>query len=148
LAQAGLTQAGYFQHYQCHFALFFGGGHRSKKSQSLGLFTAALSLRGFVGLFFNWFKITLPAGIFNPLVTIGNLTIPLMLLSLGHRLHDFKIEFFWGSLWPTLLRCLGGFLLALAFVYFFKIEGLTQKCHFIGFRFADGRFGLCHFGKV
>lgn len=71
-------------------------------------------------------RIRIPLIIFNPLVMIGNLTIPLMLLSLGHRLHDFKMKYFLGALFPTFLRIFGGFFMALIFVYLFKIEGLAR----------------------
>jgi predicted permease len=61
------------------------------------------------GLTFNLARIKLPELLFQPLSMLGQATIPLMLVSLGYRLHDVK-SLKWGhSIGGALLRTLGGF---------------------------------------
>lgn len=76
---------------------------------------------------FNLINIEIPAVIFNPLLIVGNLTIPLMLLALGSRLHDFKAKYFFIALGPSLLRIFGGFILALIFVKLFSVSGMARQ---------------------
>ena len=61
------------------------------------------------GLTFNLARIKLPELLFQPLSMLGQATIPLMLVSLGYRLHDVK-SLKWGhSIGGALLRVFGGF---------------------------------------
>jgi predicted permease len=79
------------------------------------------------GIFFLWAKIRIPVVIISPLKMIGDLTIPLLLLGLGQRLHDFKMKYLLISLGPVVLRLLGGFIAAIVFVLLFKVSGLTRN---------------------
>ncbi len=61
------------------------------------------------GLTFNLARVKLPELLFQPLAMLGQATIPLMLVSLGYRLHDVK-SLKWGhSIGGALLRIVGGF---------------------------------------
>lgn len=79
-----------------------------------------------VGVFFNYANWRVPAFIFQPISVIGGLTIPLMLLSLGYRLHDFQMKHFGVAFFPAILRTFGGFILGLIFVNLFKIQGISR----------------------
>lgn len=80
------------------------------------------------GLFFSFTKIEIPALIFKPLVILAEITIPLMLISLGGKLADLqKIKNLKVPLLATFLRTFGGLLIGLIFVYLFQIKGLTRE---------------------
>lgn len=80
------------------------------------------------GLFFSFTKIQIPALIFKPLVILAEITIPLMLISLGGKLADLqKIKNLKVPLLATFLRTFGGLLIGLIFVYLFQIKGLTRE---------------------
>lgn len=79
------------------------------------------------GLFFSFTKIEIPALIFNPLIILAEITIPLMLISLGGKLADLqKIKNLKIPLLATFLRTFGGLVIGLIFVYIFQIKGLTH----------------------
>jgi predicted permease len=80
------------------------------------------------GLFFSFTKIEIPALIFKPLVILAEITIPLMLVSLGGKLADLqKIKNLKAPLLATLLRTFGGLLIGSIFVYLFQVKGLTRE---------------------
>ncbi len=80
-----------------------------------------------IGLFFSYSHLTIPALFFTPLEMIGEIAVPLMMISLGCKLADIKkIDKLATPLAATLIRSLGGFLTGLVFVYLFKITGITK----------------------
>ena len=58
---------------------------------------------------------------------LGAATIPLMLISLGYRLHSAKLSHFWISLAGSIIRIGGGVSIAYLIVTFFGIQGLDAK---------------------
>jgi predicted permease len=69
----------------------------------------------------------IPAMIFQPLSMLGYSTIPLMLVSLGHRLYDVR-SLRWGhSLGGVFLRIFGGFLSASVTATLIGAEGINRQ---------------------
>lgn len=80
-----------------------------------------------IGLFFSFSHISMPNLIFKPLAMIGELAVPLMMISLGCKLADIKkVDQLSTPLAATLIRSVGGFLVGWLFVYLFKISGITK----------------------
>jgi predicted permease len=80
-----------------------------------------------LGLLFNMGQIKIPEVIFQPLSMLGYSTIPLMLVSLGYRLHDVR-SLRWGhSLGGALLRIIGGFFAAYLTATIIGAEGVNRQ---------------------
>ena len=80
-----------------------------------------------VGLFFNLAQIRIPEPIFQPLWLLGYSVIPLMLVSLGYRLHDIR-SLTWGhSLAGALIRVVGGFSVAYLTAALLGIQGINRQ---------------------
>ncbi len=80
-----------------------------------------------LGLSFNLGQIPIPDLLFQPLAMLGYAAIPLMLVSLGYRLHDVR-SLRWGhSLGGALLRIFGGFLSAYLTATIIGAEGVNRQ---------------------
>lgn len=91
------------------------------------IFRLPLIYATLLGLSFNVAQIDIPEAIFQPLWLLGYSTIPLMLVSLGYRLHDVH-SLTWGhSLGGACLRIVGGFLAAFLAVSLIGAEGINRQ---------------------
>jgi predicted permease len=81
----------------------------SGRGQWRPIFRLPLIYAAIAGLASNLGQVAIPELLFQPLSLLGQATIPLMLVSLGYRLHDFK-SLKWGhAVGGALLRIFGGF---------------------------------------
>jgi predicted permease len=83
-----------------------------------------------LGLVFNVAQIRIPEPIFQPLSLLGYSVIPLMLLSLGYRLHGIRSlrSLTWGhSIAGALIRVAGGFAAAYLTVTLLGIDGINRR---------------------
>lgn len=80
-----------------------------------------------LGLAFNTGRVGIPEPIFRPLWLLGYSTIPLMLISLGYRLHDLRPRAWGHSLSGALIRILGGLVAAYLTVTVFGIQGINRQ---------------------
>ncbi len=79
------------------------------------------------GLSFNLGQIKIPELIFQPLSLLGQSTLPLMLVSLGYRLHDIQ-SLQWGhAVGGALLRIFGGFTAANIAVHLIGADGINRQ---------------------
>ncbi len=91
------------------------------------IFRLPLIYAALLGLLFNVAEIRVPEPIFRPLWLLGYSTIPLMLVSLGCRLHDIH-SLVWGhSIGGALIRIVGGFASAYIIVTLLGIEGVNRQ---------------------
>ena len=91
------------------------------------IFRLPLIYATLLGLSFNLGEIKVPAPIFQGLSLLGYSTIPLMLLSLGYRLHEIR-SLRWGhALGGALIRIVGGLAAAYATVSLLGIEGINRQ---------------------
>jgi malate permease and related proteins len=80
-----------------------------------------------LGLSFNVGQIVVPEPLFRPLAMLGYSTIPLMLVSLGYRLHDVR-SLRWGhALGGALLRVCGGFVAAYTTVAIIGAQDINRQ---------------------
>jgi predicted permease len=79
------------------------------------------------GLSFNLGALKIPDVLFQPFWMLGQATIPLMLVSLGYRLHNVE-SLKWGhALGGALLRIIGGFAAAAAAVNLIGAQGINRQ---------------------
>src|SRR5262245_25665843 len=91
------------------------------------IFRLPLIYATIAGLSFNLGQITIPELLFQPLSLLGQATIPLMLVSLGYRLRDFR-SLQWGhAVGGALLRILGGFAAAYMAVKLVGADGMNRQ---------------------
>ena len=91
------------------------------------IFRLPLIYATIAGLSFNLAQVRIPDLIFQPLSLLGQSTIPLMLVSLGYRLHDFR-SLQWGhAIGGALLRILGGFAAAIIAVKLIDADGINRQ---------------------
>jgi predicted permease len=91
------------------------------------IFRLPLIYATLAGLSFNLAQITIPEPIFQPLSLLGQSTLPLMLVSLGYRLHDVQ-SLQWGhAAGGALLRILGGFAAAAIAVALIGADGVNRQ---------------------
>jgi predicted permease len=91
------------------------------------IFRLPLLYATIAGLWFNLGQIAIPEFLFQPLSLLGQSTLPLMLVGLGYRLHDFQ-SLRWGhALGGALLRIFGGFAAAAVAVNLVGAEGLNRQ---------------------
>jgi predicted permease len=79
------------------------------------------------GLAFNLCQIKLPEILLQPLTMLGQATIPIMLISLGYRLHEVE-SLEWGhALGGALVRVVGGFAVAILVVHLLGAQGVNRQ---------------------
>lgn len=90
-------------------------------------FRLPLIYAAIAGLVFNLNQITIPELLFQPIYMLGQSTIPLMLVSLGYRLHDFQSLEWRHAIGGAVIRILGGFLMAWLAVGVIGAEGVNRQ---------------------
>ena len=91
------------------------------------IFRLPLLYATIAGLSFNLGQIRIPELLFQPLALLGQSTLPLMLVGLGYRLHNFQ-SLQWGhALGGALLRIFGGFAAAAIAVNLVGAEGVNRQ---------------------
>ncbi|MBU0627763.1 MAG: AEC family transporter [Nanoarchaeota archaeon] len=80
-----------------------------------------------IGLLFSLLKLPVPDAIFKPIEMVGAITIPLALLLLGYKLTTIKINSIKIAMLASLMRIIGGFLVALILIKIFSITGLVKN---------------------
>jgi hypothetical protein len=91
------------------------------------IFRLPLIYAAVAGLAFNLGQVKIPELLFQPLFLLGQATIPLMLVGLGYRLHDFK-SLEWGhAVGGALLRIFGGFAAANIAVNIIGADGINRQ---------------------
>lgn len=79
------------------------------------------------GLTFNLNQITIPELLFQPIYMLGQATIPIMLVSLGYRLHDFQSLKWRHAIGGAIVRIFGGFLVASTVVNLIGADGVNRQ---------------------
>ena len=91
------------------------------------IFRLPLIYATLAGLAFNYWQIKLPEILLQPLAMLGQATIPIMLISLGYRLHEVE-SLEWGhALGGALVRVLGGFVVAALVVHWLGAQGVNRQ---------------------
>ena len=91
------------------------------------IFRLPLLYATIAGLSFNLGQIKIPELLFQPLAMLGQATIPLMLVSLGYRLHDIR-SLQWGhAVGGALLRIFGGFAAANVAAQLIGADGVNRQ---------------------
>jgi predicted permease len=91
------------------------------------MFRLPLIYATIAGLSFNLGALKIPDVLFRPFWMLGQATIPLMLVSLGYRLHNVE-RLQWGhALGGALLRIMGGFAAAALAVNLIGAEGVNRQ---------------------
>lgn len=91
------------------------------------MFRLPLIYAAALGLMFNVAQINVPDLLFQPIAMLGQAVIPIMLISLGYRLHQVE-SLQWGhALGGALLRILGGSAAAGMAVHLIGAEGVNRQ---------------------
>ena len=91
------------------------------------IFRLPLLYATIAGLSFNLGQIKVPELLFQPIALLGQSTLPLMLVGLGYRLHNFQ-SLRWGhALGGALLRIFGGFAAAAIAVNLVGVTGVNRQ---------------------
>ena len=91
------------------------------------IFRLPLIYAALAGLGINLLHIKLPELLLQPFAMLGQATIPIMLISLGYRLHEVE-SLQWGhALGGALVRILGGFAMANLAVYLIGAHGVNRQ---------------------
>ena len=91
------------------------------------IFRLPLIYATFGGLAFNLLQIKLPELLLQPIVMLGQATIPIMLISLGYRLREVE-SLQWGhALGGALVRIFGGFAVANVAVMVISAQGVNRQ---------------------
>ena len=91
------------------------------------IFRLPLIYATLAGLAFNLWQIKLPEILLQPLTMLGQATIPIMLISLGYRLHEVE-SLEWGhALGGALVRLVGGFAVAILVVHLLGAQGVNRQ---------------------
>jgi predicted permease len=91
------------------------------------MFRLPLIYAAAAGLACNLAQIRIPELLLQPIVMLGQATIPIMLISLGYRLYQVQ-SLRWGhALGGVLLRVLGGFAVANIAVHLIDAEGVNRQ---------------------
>lgn len=110
-----------FFQYSLGIYILSGRGHWTE------IFRLPLIYATIAGLSFNLGQISIPELLFQPVALLGQATIPLMLVSLGYRLHDFR-SLQWGhAIGGALLRILGGVAAAYIAVNLVGADGINRQ---------------------
>jgi malate permease and related proteins len=110
-----------FFQYSLGIYILSGRGHWGE------IFRLPLIYATIAGLSFNLGQVRIPELLFEPLSLLGQSTLPLMLVSLGYRLHDFR-SLQWGHAFGgALLRIFGGFAAATIAVNLVGADGINRQ---------------------
>ena len=91
------------------------------------IFRLPLIYAALAGLSVNLAQISLPELLLRPIIMLGQATIPIMLISLGYRLHEVE-SLQWGhALGGALARIGGGFAAANVAVHLIGAEGVNRQ---------------------
>ena len=91
------------------------------------IFRLPLIYAALAGLSVNLAQISLPEVLLRPIIMLGQATIPIMLISLGYRLHEVE-SLQWGhALGGALARIGGGFAAANLAVHLIGAEGVNRQ---------------------
>jgi predicted permease len=91
------------------------------------IFRLPLIYATIAGLALNLSRMTIPELLFQPISMLGQATIPIMLVSLGYRLHEFH-SFKWRHAFGgALVRICGGFLSASIVVRLIAADGINRQ---------------------
>ena len=91
------------------------------------IFRLPLIYAALAGLSVNLAQISLPEVLLRPIIMLGQATIPIMLISLGYRLHEVE-SLQWGhALGGALARVGGGFAAAYLAVHLIGAEGVNRQ---------------------
>jgi len=91
------------------------------------IFRLPLIYAALAGLSVNLVQISLPEVLLRPIIMLGQATIPIMLISLGYRLHEVE-SLQWGhALGGALARIGGGFAAANLAVHLIGAEGVNRQ---------------------
>ena len=125
--QAGLLRATLlfviitFLQYSLVFYILNGRGNWTE------IFRLPLIYAALAGLSVNLAQISLPEVLLRPIIMLGQATIPIMLISLGYRLHEVE-SLQWGhALGGALARIGGGFAAANLAVHLIGAEGVNRQ---------------------
>ena len=91
------------------------------------IFRLPLIYATIAGLILNLSRITIPELLFQPISMLGQATIPIMLVSLGYRLHEFQSLKWRHAIGGALVRIFGGFLTASIVVQLIAAEGVNRQ---------------------
>ncbi|HBR17610.1 MAG: hypothetical protein A3G39_00040 [Deltaproteobacteria bacterium RIFCSPLOWO2_12_FULL_43_16] len=91
------------------------------------VFKLPLIYASIIGITLNLTDTALPKPVLSIVEILGNATIPLMLISLGYRLHSTHLTSFGISISGAVIRIAGGALIAYWLTVIFAIDGLNQK---------------------
>lgn len=125
--QAGLQRATLmfviitFLQYSLGIYLLSGRGNWTE------IFRLPLIYATIAGLVLNFNRIAIPELFFRPISMLGQATIPIMLVSLGYRLHDFRSIQWRHAVGGALVRIFGGFLIASVVVYLINAQGVNRQ---------------------
>lgn len=93
----------------------------------LEIFKLPLIYASIAGITINLTNTEIPKPIMSTVEMLGSATIPLMLISLGYRLHSTPLTLLNISIAGALIRIAGGGLIAYLITTLFGIDGLSQK---------------------
>lgn len=91
------------------------------------IFRLPLIYAAIVGLSVNVAQVRVPELLLQPVVMLGQATIPMMLISLGYRLYQVESLQLGHALGGALLRIFGGFAAASAAVYLIGADGVNRQ---------------------
>lgn len=91
-----------------------------------GLFKMPILYAIALSLLLLWFDVRLPELLQNPIVLIGGMTIPLMLITLGVSLVRLQITAWRKALFYSVCRVAGGLLAGLLVVWLLELEGIVR----------------------
>jgi malate permease and related proteins len=91
------------------------------------IFRLPLIYAAIAGLFFNLAQIKIPELLLQPVLMLGQATIPMMLISLGYRLYQVESLQLGHAVGGTLLRIFGGFAAANIAVHMIGAEGVNRQ---------------------
>lgn len=91
------------------------------------IFRLPLIYAALAGLAVNLAQVRIPELLMQPVTMLGRATIPIMLITLGYRLHQFE-SLQWGHAFGgALVRIIGGFAAAQLAVYWIGAEGVNRQ---------------------
>ena len=91
------------------------------------IFRLPLIYAAIAGISFNLAQIKIPELLLQPVIMLGQATIPIMLISLGYRLHEVESLQLGHALGGALLRIFGGFAAANIAVHLISAEGVNRQ---------------------
>jgi predicted permease len=91
------------------------------------IFRLPLIYAALAGLAVNLTQIRIPGVLMQPVTMLGQATIPIMLITLGYRLHQFQSVQWDHAVGGALVRIVGGFSAAHVAVYLIGAEGVNRQ---------------------